>query len=100
MAGFGALVAATACADDTKLVSPAVAPPPRAVGAAPASRHIDVVRLMEQFDVRNADELIPSVQALMAAQTAQAQGQPMQPMMMGGGNSGFGNGNMAGAGVQ
>lgn len=44
-----------------------------------------LARVLEQFDVRNAEDLIPNAQALVAAQTAQAQGQPISPYVNGGG---------------
>lgn len=44
-----------------------------------------LARLMEQFDVRNAEDLIPNAQALVAAQTAAANGQPISPYVNGGG---------------
>ena len=37
-------------------------------------------RTMEQFDVRNVDEVIPNVQALFAAQGAIGAGQPISPL--------------------
>lgn len=37
-------------------------------------------RTMEQFDVRNVDEVVPNVQALLAAQNAVGQGQPLSPL--------------------
>jgi len=45
-----------------------------------------MTRLMEQFDVRNADELVPSIQALLQAQSAVGQGQPLSPLAVGQGN--------------
>jgi len=39
-----------------------------------------MIRLMEQFDVRNPEELLPNVQALLAAQGASAGGQQLSPL--------------------
>lgn len=51
-------------------------------------------RLLEQFDVRNAEDLIPSIQSIIQAQGSVAGGQPINPMQMGGGqnNGMFGQG--------
>jgi len=45
-----------------------------------------MTRLMEQFDVRNAEDLIPNIQALLQAQGAVSQGQPLSPLAVGNGN--------------
>lgn len=42
-----------------------------------------MTRLMEQFDVRNAEDLIPNIQALLQAQSAVGGGQPLSPIAFG-----------------
>lgn len=54
-------------------------------------------RTLEQFDVRNLDEVVPNVQALLAAQSAIAGGGPVQPLGGGFGGAG-GAGGAAGMG--
>jgi len=48
-----------------------------------------MTRLMEQFDVRNVDELVPNVQSLISATAAAGNGQQFNPLMtgMGAGNA-------------
>jgi len=38
------------------------------------------LRVMEDFDVRNPEEIVPNLQAALGAQTAIAQGQPFSPL--------------------
>jgi len=57
-----------------------------------------MTRLMEQFDVRNAEDLIPSVQALLSAQGAVGSGQPLSPLALGNGSQSA-QGAFAGAGM-
>ena len=40
-------------------------------------------RILEQFDVRNPDDIIPNLQAAIAAAQAAAQGQPLSPIATG-----------------
>ena len=45
-------------------------------------------RLLEQYDIRNSEDLIPSIQNLIQAQGAIAQGQPITPFSNGNGMGG------------
>lgn len=56
-------------------------------------------RTLEQFDVRNPDEVVPSLQALLSAQSAVANGQPISPLGGPGGIGGTTNAS-GGAGME
>jgi hypothetical protein len=50
-------------------------------------------RLLEQFDVTNPEEIVPNIQAAMAAQQQMMQGGQISPMQgMGGQDQGMGQG--------
>lgn len=47
-----------------------------------------LTRLLEQFDVRNPEEIVPSLQANLGALQSMAQGQPINPLAFGQGGGG------------